>query len=142
MQVGQQIIDLLLREHLTVGRHFVPPHLDDVSHALVIGGHPTHRKVLALEDVLHAGPLASARGVRGVAAVTIAVVNPPPSHLLRVESEFGIAFAALDITSAESPQENQATQRCESDLQSNNFSFQNNLCPVPLLNTPPQADVQ
>lgn len=43
MQVGQQISDLLLVEHLAVGRHLVAAEPDHVRHAIIIGRHAALR---------------------------------------------------------------------------------------------------
>ena len=98
MQIGKQIIELLLIQHLTERRHFIPAHLDDITDAIVIGRHPAHRKIFFLEKTLHARSLASPRRIRLVTAVTVIVVKAPPGSLLRIEPEFDIAPAALHIT--------------------------------------------
>ena len=101
MQVRQQIVDLLLVEHLAVCRHFVASHPDDVRDPIVIGGHSAHGKVLLLKHVLHAWTLSSAGRIRRMAAVAIIVVDTAPGGLLRVEAQFRVTLAAFDVAGRE-----------------------------------------
>ena len=39
-----------------------------------------------------------------MAAVAIVVINAAPGDLPRIESEFGVTFAALDVTAGQRPQ--------------------------------------
>jgi len=105
MQVGQQISDLLLVEHLAVGRHLVASEMNNVRHAIIIGRHAAFRQILALENAFHTGTLASTRRVGGVAAVAVIVVDTATCSLLRIEAEFGVTLAALDIAAGESRDE-------------------------------------
>ena len=105
MQVGQQISDLLLVEHLAVGRHLVAAEPDHVRHAIIIGRHAAFRQILALENAFHAGALSAAGGVGGVAAVAVIVVDVAACRLLGVEAEFSITFSALDIAAGENREE-------------------------------------
>jgi hypothetical protein len=101
VQIRQQVVDLLLAEDLGVARHFVAAETNDVGDPVIIGGHPAHRQILPLEHAFHAGPLPSSRRVRRMATVAIAVINLAPRGLLRIESEFGVALAALHVTASE-----------------------------------------
>jgi hypothetical protein len=52
VQVGQQIINLLLCEYLVEAVHFVPAEANDVAHTFVICRHATLGQVLLLEQAL------------------------------------------------------------------------------------------
>jgi hypothetical protein len=52
VQVGEQIINLLLCEYLVEAVHFVPADANDVAHTLVVGGHSALGQVLLLEQAL------------------------------------------------------------------------------------------
>jgi hypothetical protein len=104
VQIGKQIVDLLLIENLGKAGHFISAESNDVRDPIIIGGHPAHREILALEHALHAGSLPSSRRVRRMAPVAIIVINAASRHLLRIESEFGIAFAPLDIAAGNGPE--------------------------------------
>ena len=93
MQVRQQIVNFLLREHLAIGRHFVASHLDDVADAIIVGWHSTQREVLLLENVFHARSAASAGRVGSMAAVTVLIVDAAASRLLGVQSQLSVALA-------------------------------------------------
>ncbi len=111
MQIGQQISDLLLVEHLAVGRHLVAAEPDHVRYAIIIGRHAAFRQILALENAFHAGALSAAGGVRGVAAVAVVVIDTAASGLLRIEAEFSITLAALDIAAGENREEDDSEQK-------------------------------
>lgn len=99
MQIRQQIVDLLLAEHVAESFHLVATQANDFAYALVIGGHAAHAEVRLLENALQAGALASARRVRRVAAVAVLVIDVPSRSLLRIQAQFGVAFAALYFAS-------------------------------------------
>ena len=42
VQIGQQIVNLLLIENLGIAGHFVAAETNDVRDPVVIGGHPAH----------------------------------------------------------------------------------------------------
>ena len=89
---------MLVGHDLAEAFHFGAAVLDDVGNAVVVGGEPAEGEVWALEDSFHAGSLFAAGGVRLVAAVAVVVVELAAGGLLRVESEFSVGFAALDVT--------------------------------------------
>ena len=97
MKISQQIVDLLLIESLAIAGHFVAAETNDVRDPIVIGGHPAHWQILLLKDALHAWTLPSSRRVRRMAAVAVVVIDATARDLLRIEAEFGIALAALDL---------------------------------------------
>jgi hypothetical protein len=101
MQIRQQIVNLLRAEDLGEARHLVAPQTHDVRDPIVICRHPAHWKILPLENAFHAGTLTPPRRVRRMAPVAIIVVNPAPGDLLRIESEFGVTLAALDIAAGQ-----------------------------------------
>jgi hypothetical protein len=49
MQVGEQIVDLLLVQHLAVCGHLVSAESNYVTYSIIVGGHPALGKKLALE---------------------------------------------------------------------------------------------
>src|ERR1700680_4604237 len=104
MEIRQQIVDLLLIENLGVAGHFVAAETNYVGDAIVVGGHPAHRKILPPKHAFHAGTLPSPRRVGRMTAVAIVVVDPAPCNLLRIESEFSIALAALHVTADQKPE--------------------------------------
>ena len=122
MQVGQQISDLLLVEHLAVGRHLVAAEPYHVRHAIIIGRHATFRQKLALENAFHAGTLPAAGGVGGVAAVAVVVIDTAACGLLRIEAEFSITLAALDIAAGDNRDEDDGQYK---QFQIADFGFQN-----------------
>lgn len=100
MQIGQQIVNLLIAEHVAETLHLVASHANDVFDSVVIGRHAAGRKVVSLKQSPQAGSLALPRGIGRVTAVAIFIVDVPPRRLSRCQSKFGIAFAALNVASA------------------------------------------
>jgi len=86
VQVCQQIIDLLVSEHVAEAIHFVPPHADDVAGAVVIGRHTAGREIWLLEHAFQTRSLPLSRRIRRVAAVTILIIDVPSRGLLRAQS--------------------------------------------------------
>jgi|SRR5579863_380653 len=105
MEVGEQIVDLLLVKHLTVGGHLVAAETDNVGHTIIVSGHAALGKVLPFENAFHAGPLASTGGIGSVTAVAIVVVDAAAGGLLGSEAEFGVALAALDVAAGKDCEE-------------------------------------
>src|SRR5208283_2927859 len=97
VQISQQILDLLVGHDLVETLHFCPAKLDDIDHALVIRGQSAQRKILMFENSLQAGAFLAMRRIGLMAAVAIVVVESSAGGLLRVEAEFGVGLAALDI---------------------------------------------
>lgn len=97
MQIRKQILDLLVRHDLVKTLHLGASILNDVSYALIIGGESAQRQVLMFEDAFETRTLFAVRRVRLVAAVTIVVIQLAASGLLRVEAEFGIGLAPLNV---------------------------------------------
>jgi hypothetical protein len=104
VKIRQQIVNLLLTENLGEARHLVAPQANNIRHPVVIRRHPAHWQILPLENAFHAGTLPPSGRVRRMAPVAIIVVNPAPGDLLRIESEFGVTLAALDIAAGQRPQ--------------------------------------
>ncbi len=101
VQIRQQVVDLLLTEDLGVAWHLVAPQANDIRDPVVIRRHPAHWQIWPLENTFHAGALPAPRRVRRMATVAIIVVNPAPSDLLRIESEFSVTLAALDFATGQ-----------------------------------------
>jgi hypothetical protein len=117
MQICQQIVNLLLIENLRISRHLVPPQPNNVHDPVVIRWHAAHGQILSLEYALHARALTSPRRVRRMAPVAIIVVDPAPGDLLRIESEFGVTLAPLNIAAGQ----RQQTDHRDTETQSNQF---------------------
>lgn len=49
MQIRQQIVDLLIAEHVAETLHLVASHANNVFDPVVIGGHAAGRKVVSLK---------------------------------------------------------------------------------------------
>src|SRR5271163_615529 len=101
VQIRQQIIDLLLIKNLGEAWHLVASQANYIGDPVIIRRHATHRQILPLENAFHAGPLPSARRVGFMTPVAIIVVNLASGDLLWIESEFGIALAALNIAAGQ-----------------------------------------
>src|SRR5216684_7761054 len=104
VQIRKQIFNLLLRHNLAETFHFCPSVLHDVSHALVVCGQSALGQVLPLEDAFQTRAFFAAGRVRFMATVAIVVIDFSARGLLRVEAEFGIGLAALDIAASEGDQ--------------------------------------
>jgi len=104
MQISQQVFNLLVSHNLAEAFHFRSAVLHDVSHALVICGKSTLGQVLPLEDTLQARAFFAMRRIRFMATVAIVVIDFSAGGLLRVEAEFGVGLAALDIATGERDQ--------------------------------------
>jgi hypothetical protein len=50
MQIGQQIINLLIRQHISEAIHLVPPHANYIFHAIIVRGHAADGKIFPLEE--------------------------------------------------------------------------------------------
>lgn len=100
MQIRQQIFDLLLIQSWSEGGHFVPSHHNNFGHAIVIRWQSAVFQILFLEHVLQTWSVAALRRICIVTTIAITVVNPAPRRLLRIQSEFSVAFAALYIASS------------------------------------------
>lgn len=101
MQIGQQVLHLLLREHLTKTRHGIAPVDHNFAYAVVRCRQTTFLQEGTLEDSLQAGAFFPARGVGLMAAIAIMIVKLAPGGLLRIQAEFSVAFAQLGIASGE-----------------------------------------
>lgn len=99
MQVGEQVLNLLVGHHLAESLHFAAAVLDDLTDALVIGGQSAQRQVLLLENTFERRTFLAARGVRLMAAIAVFVVKFPAGGLLRIEPEFRIRLAPFDLAS-------------------------------------------
>ena len=101
MQICQQVLHLLLREHLPKARHGIAPVDDNFTHALICGRQTAFTQKRMLEHSLQARAFFPAGRVRLMAAVAIMVVKLASGGLLRIQPKFGIALAQLRIASGE-----------------------------------------
>ena len=95
MHVHQQIFNLLRRERLAEARHFFAARADDFSDALIVCREPRQRKEFLFEHAFQPGALLATRRIGLVAASALVVVDAASGGLLRVQSQFGIGFAAF-----------------------------------------------
>jgi len=105
VQIGEQVVDLVLGEHLPEAFHLVAAHAHDVADAVIIGGHAALAQVLVLEHAFQAGSLAIFGRVGGVAAVAVLIVDVPTGNLLRSQAKLSIAAPAFDLASKQSEKE-------------------------------------
>ncbi len=100
MQVGHQIVELLLRELLLERRHLRAAKQDDVCHPLVICRYTTCHELL-LEQPVQAGTSQIARAVSVMALGAARVIHTATQRLLRIQSEFSIGLAWLRVAACE-----------------------------------------
>ena len=115
MQICEKILNVLRVQRLTVAGHFVAAEADDVGHSLVVGGQSAQRKVFVLEDSLEGRALFAPAGIRLMAAIAVGVVDSAAGRLLRVEAEFGVRFAALNVASGENGERQQDEKGSQED---------------------------
>src|ERR1035438_3197297 len=101
MQIRQQIFNLLIAHYLIEAFHFRSPILNDVEHAVIVGGQSAEGKIGMFEYALQTWTLFAAGRVRLVTAITIIIVEPPSVGLLRIEPKFGVGLPPLNVTAAE-----------------------------------------
>jgi len=101
MEVGEQIFNLFVGEHVVEAVHLVASDANDVSDTIVIGRQAALAEKWLLENAFEAGPFAPARGVCRVTAVAVLVVDVTAGGLLRIQSQLGVTLPALDITPAQ-----------------------------------------
>ncbi len=101
MQISQQVLHLLLREHLAESRHGIAPVDHNFTHAFIRGRQTAFVQVGMLEHSLQARAFFAAGGVRLMAAVAIMVIKLASGGLLRTQPKFGIALAQLRVASGE-----------------------------------------
>ena len=80
MQIGEQIIHLLIIQNIGVGRHHVATFQDGGPNAIVIGGR-TAGKVRLLEHSLEAGTMQCLFAIGIVALRALLLVNGVAAHL-------------------------------------------------------------
>lgn len=100
MQIGEQVIDLFVSEHVAEAFHLVAPHTNNIPDPVVVGRHSAGWEVVPFEDSPQTRPLALPRRIRRVAAIAILIVDMPSCGLAGRQAKFGIAFTALDFASA------------------------------------------
>ena len=50
MQIRHQIINLLIRQHVSEAIHLVAAHTNDVPYSIIVCGHAADGKILSLEQ--------------------------------------------------------------------------------------------
>jgi hypothetical protein len=74
VQVCQQILDLLIGEHICETLHFASANPNNLGNPIIVRRHTARRKVGFLKDVFEAWPLAFPRRIGRMAAITILVI--------------------------------------------------------------------
>ena len=97
MQIGQQVLHILPVQHLAIARHIRAAIANNLAHAVVVGGQSGLRKILMLKYAFQSRAFFPFGRISMMAAVAIVIVNFASGGLLRIEAEFGIGFAALDV---------------------------------------------
>ena len=97
MQIGEQVLNILLTQLLTVSGHFIASETNDVADAVIIGRQAAERQIFVFENPLEPWAFLATSGIRFVTAIAFRIVNLPSRRLLWVEPKFGIGLAALDI---------------------------------------------
>jgi len=97
VQISKQILNILLAQFLSIARHFISPHADDVADPIIVCGQAAQRQIFILENALEPGSFLPARGIRLMAATAFGVVYLSSRRLLRIESQLGIGLAAFHI---------------------------------------------
>jgi len=100
MQVGQQILDVLLTQLLAISWHFISPQVDDIADPLIVGRQTAQRQIFMLEHALEARAFFAASGIGLMTTVALGIVNLASRCLLCIKAEFGIGLAAFHITCA------------------------------------------
>src|SRR5262245_26212245 len=97
MQVREQVIDLLLREHISEALHLTAAEPNDLRSPVVVCRHTAHLQILSRENTLQRRTLSLAGGVSRVATVAILIVHVPSGGLLRSQTQFSITFPAFHL---------------------------------------------
>jgi len=100
VQVGEQVIQLLLGYLLLKCWHFGTPEQDDVSYALVIRRHSVAHELL-LEQPIEARPAQVALAIGEMTLRAPGVVNAATVRLLRSQPQFRVSFARLGIAAGQ-----------------------------------------
>jgi hypothetical protein len=92
VQIGKEIVELLLGEGATDGGHHVAAGENRLTNESFVGRQPTGQKLL-LEKALQAGPVLSGDGVRVVARCAVLLIQMPTRSLLSVQSQLRVGFS-------------------------------------------------
>lgn len=103
VKIRDQIVHLCLRQHPPECWHLRPPKHDDISHAIVVGGH-TARHELLLEEPLQTRSAQSARNVCIMTFLAVLLPYATPVRLLSIQTKLGIRLLRFGLTSAEQKQ--------------------------------------
>lgn len=91
VEVGEKIVELLLREAAAGGGHHVAAVEDGLADEAFVGRKAAGQKLL-LEETFQAGTVLAGDGVRVVAGRAGLLINAAAARLLRVQAEFCIGF--------------------------------------------------
>ena len=111
VQVGEEIIELLLREGTANGGHHVAAGEDGLENESFVGGQSAGQKWF-LEKALQAGSVLSGDRVRIVTGCTILLIQVASRGLLGIWSQLRVGFSG-DVVAApgEECQENEADEK-------------------------------
>jgi len=105
MEIGEQILNLFVGEHVVEAVHLIASDANDLPDAIVICGQAALAEEWLFENSFEAGALASARRVCRMAAVAVLVVNMSAGSLLGIQSQLAVTLPALDVTSTQRSQQ-------------------------------------
>lgn len=89
MQVGQDVLDLVLINLVGESGHHAPPLDNTLDHVLVSGGEPAG-KVVLLEKLFESRAFVAAGRIRRMAAETVNIVDASSPALLLIQPQFSI----------------------------------------------------
>ena len=98
VEVGQQVLDLFLTEHLAERGHVIPAIANNISDLLIVCRQTALREILFLENAFHAVTFFGARRIRLMATIAALIIDPAACRLLRIQAQFGVALTQLGIT--------------------------------------------
>jgi len=111
MQVRDQIIELLSGDRIAERGHHAAAAHDGLFDEPVVGGQPAWEKLLLVES-LQARAFAARRRIRVVASGAVALENPPPARLLRVQAQLGVGFRSRLAAVRNENQESSTQKNC------------------------------
>ena len=91
VEVGDQIVELLLGEAAAGGGHHVAPVENGLPHEAFVGGQSARQKRF-LEEALQDGPVLPGNGMRVVARCAGLLINVAAGRLLRVQLQLRVGF--------------------------------------------------
>ena len=110
VQVSYKVLDLLIGEHILETLHLAAAQANDVGNPLIVRRQAARRKIGFLKHMLQAWPMTFPRGIGGMAAVAILVIEVASGPLPRVEAELGVRPSSFDFAPACARKQGQGAQ--------------------------------